>query len=156
VDAQTIALVRASWSQVQPIRSAAAALFYRHLFADAPGLRALFRGDLQEQGDRLMQMMDWLVDRLDDPPTLLAALADLGRRHAGYGVQASHYDRVGAALLRTLAEGLGAQFTSATERAWTELYQMISDTMIAPLAEEAVAVAPAVQGVASLAAGSDH
>lgn len=156
MDAQTIAQVRASWSQVQPIRSAAAAQFYRHLFADAPGLRALFRGDLQRQGDRLMQMMDWLVDRLDDPPTLLAALADLGRRHAAYGVQASHYDRVGAALLSTLAEGLDAQFTSATERAWTELYQVMADAMIAPLTEAAVAEVPAVQGVASSAAGIDH
>ncbi len=156
MDVQSIAQVRASWSQVQPIRSAAAALFYRHLFADAPGLRALFRGDLQQQGDRLMQMMDWLVDRLDDPPTLLAALADLGRRHAGYGVQASHYDRVGAALLRTLAEGLGAQFTSATQRAWTDLYQVIADAMIAPLTEAAVAEAPAVQGVASGTAGGDR
>jgi methyl-accepting chemotaxis protein len=156
VDVQSIAQVRASWSQVQPIRSAAAALFYRHLFADAPGLRALFRGDLQQQGDRLMQMMDWLVDRLDDPPTLLAALADLGRRHAGYGVQASHYDRVGAALLRTLAEGLGAQFTSATQRAWTDLYQVIADAMIAPLTEEAQAPSPAVQGVASGTAGGDR
>lgn len=156
VDAQTIAQVRASWSQVQPIRSAAAALFHRHLFADAPGLRALFRGDLQQQGDRLMQMMDWLVDHLDDPPTLLAALADLGRRHAGYGVQASHYDRVGAALLRTLADGLGAQFTAATERAWAELYELMADAMIAPLTEAAVAQAPAVQGAASLAAGGDR
>lgn len=156
MDAQTIAQVRASWSQVQPIRSAAAAQFYRHLFADAPGLRALFRGDLQLQGDRLMQMMDWLVDRLDDPPTLLAALADLGRRHAAYGVQASHYDRVGAALLRTLADGLDAQFTSATERAWTELYQVMADAMIAPLTEATVAQAPAVQGFTSGAAGSGH
>lgn len=156
MDAQTIARVRTSWSQVQPIRSAAAALFYRQLFADAPGLRVLFRGDLQEQGERLMQMMDWLVDRLDDPPTLLAALAELGRRHAGFGVQPSHYDRVGVALLRTLAEGLGAQFTPATERAWTELYQVISDAMIAPLTEEALAQAPAEQAVASLAAGGDR
>ena len=155
MDAQTIAQVRASWSQVQPIRSAAAAQFYRHLFADAPGLRALFRGDLQTQGDRLMQMMDWLVDRLDDPPTLQAALADLGRRHAGYGVQASHYDRVGVALLRTLAEGLGAQFTPATQRAWTELYQVIADAMIAPLTDAAVAEVSAVQGAAVGAAGGN-
>lgn len=128
---QAAALVRASWSRVEPIAPAAAALFYRHLLADAPELRALFRGDLQQQGDKLMRMLGWLVARLDDLPTLLPALEDLGRRHADYGVQASHYDRVGAALLRTLAEGLGAQFTPATERAWTDTYQVIADTMIA-------------------------
>ncbi len=156
MDAQTIALVRSSWSEVQPIRSAAAALFYRHLFADAPQLQALFRGDMQLQGDSLMQMIDRIVDLLDHPPALLAALADLGRRHAGYGVQASHYDRVGVALLRTLADGLGTRFTPATERAWTHLYQVISDAMIAPLAEEAGPEAPAAQCVASGVAGSGH
>ena len=137
MNARTTALVRASWSQVEPIAPAAAALFYRHLFADAPELRALFRGDLQHQGDKLMQVLGWLVARLDDLPALLPAVADLGRRHGQYGVQASHYDRVGAALLRTLAEGLGAQFTPATERAWTDTYQVIADTMIAAAADTA-------------------
>lgn len=137
MNAQTTALVRASWSQVEPIAPAAAALFYRHLFADAPELRALFRSDLQHQGDKLMQMLSWLVARLDDLPAWLPAVAELGRRHGGYGVQASHYDRVGAALVRTLAEGLGAQFTPATERAWTETYQLIADTMIAAAADTA-------------------
>jgi methyl-accepting chemotaxis protein len=131
MNADTAGLVRASWSQVEPIAPAAAALFYRHLFADAPELRVLFRGDLQQQEDKLMRMLGWLVARLDDLPTLLPVLADLGRRHADYGVQASHYDRVGAALLRTLAEGLGAQFTPPIERAWTNTYQVIADTMIA-------------------------
>lgn len=136
MNAHTVALVRASWSQVEPIAPAAAALFYGHLFADAPELRALFRGDMQRQGDKLMQMLAWLVARLDDLPTLLPELAALARRHAGYGVQASHYDRVGQALLRTLAEGLGAQFTPATERAWADTYQVIADTMIAAASDE--------------------
>jgi methyl-accepting chemotaxis protein len=134
MNAQTVALVRTSWSQVEPIAPAAAALFYRHLFADAPELRALFRSDLQQQGDKLMKMLGWLVERLDDAPRLLPALAELAQRHAGYGVQASHYDRVGAALLRTLADGLGAQFTLSTERAWKDTYQVIADTMIAAAA----------------------
>lgn len=133
---QTTVLVRTSWRQIEPVAPAAAALFYRHLFADAPELRALFRGDLQRQGDKLMQMLGWLIDRLDDPGSLLPALADLGRRHAGYGVQASHYDRVGTALLRTLAESLGSQFMPAVERAWRDTYQVIADTMIAAATEE--------------------
>lgn len=136
MNAQTTLLVRTSWRQVEPIAPAAAALFYRHLFADAPELRALFHGDLQQQGDKLMQMLAWLVARLDDPPALLPALADLGRRHARYGVQASHYDRVGAALLRALAEGLGPQFTPATERAWRDTYHAIADAMIAAAADK--------------------
>lgn len=132
---QTIALVRASWNRVQPIAPTAAALFYRHLLADAPELRALFRGDLQHQGDQLMQMLDRLVARLEDWPALSSELVELGRRHAVYGVRSSHYDRAGTALLRTLADSLGAQFTPATERAWMDAYQLIADTMIAAATE---------------------
>lgn len=132
---QTIALVRASWSRVQPIAVTAAAVFYQHLFAEAPELRALFRGDLKQQGHKLMQMLDRLVDGLEDWPALASDLADLGRRHAGYGVRASHYDRVGTALLHTLADGLGTQFTPATERAWADTYQLVADIMIAAATE---------------------
>jgi hemoglobin-like flavoprotein len=138
---QTIALVRTSWSHVQRIAPVAADLFYRHLFADAPELRPLFRGDLKLQGDKLMQMLDWLVASLEDWPALSSGLVDLGRRHAAYGVRASHYDRVGAALLRTLADGLGAHFTPATECAWAETYQLIADTMIAAANEKRSEVA---------------
>jgi hemoglobin-like flavoprotein len=116
MNALTNELVRASWSQVEPIAPAAAALFYRHLFADAPELRALFRGDLQQQGDKLMRMLGWLVAHLDDMPALLPALADLGRRHAGYGVQASHYDRVGAHARRGLKPAVHAGHRTRLDR----------------------------------------
>lgn len=131
MDEDTVLLVRASWKRVIPIAPAAAARFYLHLFDAAPELRPLFRGDLKRQGDKLVQMLDWLVARLDTLPELMSALEALGRRHAGYGVRPSHYDRVGAALMLTLAEGLGPHFTPAVKRAWGCVYLVVADTMIA-------------------------
>lgn len=81
-----IALVRDSWHEVERIAPAAAALFYEKLFTADPGLRPLFRGDMQVQGVRLMQMIGAAVSRLDDLPTLLPVLRDLGMRHAGYAM----------------------------------------------------------------------
>ena len=52
-----IHLVRNSFELVQPIAPQAAALFYDHLFAAAPSLRGLFRGDMANQGERLMTMI---------------------------------------------------------------------------------------------------
>jgi hemoglobin-like flavoprotein len=53
----------------------------------------------------------------------------LGERHVQYGVQPHHYDIVGAALLWTLAQGLGKHFTSEVEEAWTAAYTLLANTM---------------------------
>jgi hemoglobin-like flavoprotein len=54
---------------------------------------------------------------------------DLGRRHATYGVQPRHYETLGAALLWTLEQGLGAAFTQPVKAAWTEVYTVLSSVM---------------------------
>src|SRR5215467_11807552 len=108
---QQIAAVRASFDLVAPIADQAAALFYANLFAADPSLRLLFRGDMREQGTRLLQMIGAAVRMLDSPHRLLPTLHALGARHAGYGVRDAHYATVGAALVRTLEQGLGDSFT---------------------------------------------
>jgi hemoglobin-like flavoprotein len=44
-------------------------------------------------------------------------------------VQDSHYDTVGAALLWTLEQGLGAAFTAEVREAWTETYTILATVM---------------------------
>ena len=124
-------LVQTSFAQVRPIAEAAAALFYRRLFELDPALRPLFKGEMEEQGRKLMDMLGLAVKGLDRPEALLPVLATLGRRHAGYGVKESHYETVGEALLWTLEQGLGPGFTPEIREAWTVLYKLVADTMLA-------------------------
>jgi len=122
-------LVQTSFAQVRPIAETAAALFYRRLFELDPTLRPLFKGDLEEQGRKLMDMLGVAVKGLDRPEALLPALANLGRRHAGYGVKERDYETVGEALLWTLEQGLGASFTPEIREAWTTVYKLVAATM---------------------------
>jgi methyl-accepting chemotaxis protein len=122
--------VRQSWAQVVPIAPQAAALFYQNLFAADPALRPLFKGNMVEQGHKLTQMLGVAVSKLDDLETLVPVLQDLARRHVGYGVQASHYQTVGAALLKTLAQGLGDEFTPPVREAWVAVYDVVADVMV--------------------------
>lgn len=122
-------LVQTSFAQVKPIAETAAALFYRRLFELDPMLRPLFKGDLEEQGRKLMDMLTVAVKGLDRPEALLPALAALGRRHSGYGVRERDYETVGEALIWTLEQGLGPRFTSEVKEAWISLYRVVSDTM---------------------------
>ena len=91
-----VALVQQSWKLVQPIAHKAAELFYMRLFSLEPSVRRLFKGDMAEQGRKLMSMISVAVSSLARLETILPAVRALGLRHAGYGVQKHH--RVGAAL----------------------------------------------------------
>ncbi len=127
---EQIAAIETSWALVAPIAPQAAELFYGNLFALDPSVKALFKADLVEQGKRLMQMIDVAVKNLRKPDVLVPALQGLGKRHVAYGVTDAHYGTVGAALLQTLEQGLGAAFTPEVKMAWTAVYGTIQSVMI--------------------------
>jgi hemoglobin-like flavoprotein len=122
-------LVQKTFGQVVPIADTAAALFYGRLFEIDPALRPLFKGDMVEQGRKLMQMIGVAVNGLDRLDQIVPAVQQLGIRHAGYGVKEEHYAAVAAALLWTLEEGLGADFTPEVKDAWTAAYTVLATTM---------------------------
>jgi len=123
------ALVQRSFETIAPIADDAAALFYRRLFELDPSLQAMFRGDMAEQRRKLMQMLAAAVKGLDRLEQLVPAVQDLGRRHAGYGVEDRHYETVGAALIWTLERGLGEAFTPETKDAWVTVYTLLATMM---------------------------
>ena len=126
---EQITLVRDSFAKVAPIAPAAASMFYDRLFTLDPALRPLFKGDMAEQGRKLMAMIGTAVANLDRLGDIVPAVQALGRRHAGYGVNPGHYDTVANALLWTLENGLGADFTAATRDAWTACYVVLAGEM---------------------------
>jgi len=125
-----IALVQESFARVLPIADLAAAMFYNRLFETAPGLKPLFKGDMKQQGKKLMSMIAAAVRGLNDLDKLVPVVQQLGVRHHGYGVQDKDYAKVGAALLWTLEQGLGSAFTAEVREAWTTVYGVLADNMI--------------------------
>ena len=135
-----ITLIRDSFEPLKPLAASVAQSFYAQLFAHDPALRALFRGgDMAEQGTRIMQMLSAAIDLLDRPASLNPVLLKLGQRHVSYGVVEAHYASVGAALLDTLAAGLGERFTPEVRTAWTTMYGHVAKTMLEGAATQALA-----------------
>jgi hemoglobin-like flavoprotein len=126
---EQVNLVQQSFAKVAPIADKAADLFYDRLFAIAPEVRSLFPSDLTEQKKKLMQMIATAVTNLHQVEKIIPAVEELGRRHVGYGVTPKHYEPVGAALLWTLEQGLGADFTPPVKAAWTETYVTVAGVM---------------------------
>jgi hemoglobin-like flavoprotein len=131
MDQQQIERVRASYAHFAPRAEAMGTVFYRFLFEINPQTRSLFTGDMNTQARKLMEMIQAVVENLDHPDQLLASCRTLGARHAGYGVQESHYDDVGTALLKTLHSGLGQHYTDEVEEAWAAVYGEMAETMMA-------------------------
>lgn len=132
-----IKAVTDSFATVRANPELATDIFYSQLFARAPQLRPMFPEDLTAQKAKLFTALKLAVSALDKPEALLPVLAELGAKHAGYGVQADHYSDVGFALIDTLAVALGDGFTPAHEEAWTAAYSFIAEAMQAGAARRA-------------------
>lgn len=126
---QQTALVQSTWSKVVPIQDQVARLFYDKLFEMDPSLRPLFKGDMVEQGRKLMAMINTAINGLSRLNEIVPAVQALGRRHVGYGVKEAHYETVGAALLWTLEQGLGPSFTPEVRQAWATAYGLLAGVM---------------------------
>lgn len=126
-----ISLVQDSFKKVVPIADVAADLFYGRLFEIAPEVKPMFRGDIKEQGRKLMATLGVVVTGLTRLETVLPAASTLARKHVDYGVKSEHYTPVGTALLWTLEKGLGDAWTPELADAWGTAYGTLSNFMIA-------------------------
>ncbi len=102
---------------------------YRRMFAMAPGLKALFRGDMESQGQMLSHMIQFLVHAMSRPDMMTLGLRDLGQRHDGYGVAAEHYPVFRQAFLESTRLILGEKHTPQVEKAWADTIDMIIKAM---------------------------
>ena len=129
MEASQVELVQSSFDKVLPIADVAADLFYKRLFELDPSLRRLFRGDMRQQGRKLLDTLRLVVTNLGHLDRIIPGVRALGERHVAYGVEPRHYDTVGAALLWTLDQGLGPAFTCDVAAAWTAAYTLLAGAM---------------------------
>jgi nitric oxide dioxygenase len=123
-------LVRDSFQSVQAYGTSVVVLFYGRLFEIAPETRALFKIDIREQSRKLVETLGMTIEALDKFDELLPVLAELGRKHVGYGVQPYQYEQLRSALLWALGQALGLEFDRETRAAWDQLLSMISAVML--------------------------
>lgn len=125
-----IDLVQHSFMRIEPLSIVVARTFYERLFETNPEIQKLFTGDMESQGERLMDMIGAAVAGLDDLEALVPMIQQLGARHRKYGVETGHYGAVAEALIWTLEQGLADDFTPEIRTAWVNVYGVLAETMI--------------------------
>ena len=118
LDPKQIALIRDSfeWMTQNPERRSME--FYKSFFERAPGLKAMFREDLEGQGMRFLSTLSAIVAHLDRPDAMSDRLTDLGQSHRAMGVKAADFKPMGEALIATIAGAMGDAFTPEMRAAW--------------------------------------
>jgi hemoglobin-like flavoprotein len=129
VNAAQQVLVRTTFARLAVMPEVTGALLYERLFATNPSLRPLFKNDMRIQGVKLMTMLAMVVYNLPEPGRVLSAIRDLASRHVEYGVRLADYDAMQEALLWTLEQALGEDFTPSVRDAWTFCYDELAVEM---------------------------
>jgi hemoglobin-like flavoprotein len=129
MDSHHVALVQQSFEKAAAMGEKVAEIFYAELFAIDPSLRAMFKGDMKQQGKKLLTALALVVRSLHAPEKILGPVKQLAVKHLDYGVRPEHYTYVGNALLRTLKKGFGAEFTPELSEAWVEAYRLLATVM---------------------------
>lgn len=111
--------------------------FYSKLFSYNPSLRKMFPSNMSHQYQKLMDMINTIIARLDKLDDLTNEISAMAQRHVRYGVRPAHYKLVGNALLWTLKQGLGNDWTPEVANAWTKCYALLSEAMILASEENA-------------------
>ena len=133
---EQIEIVQQTFAEVASLGERATLLFYERLFEIAPEVRPLFADDLTEQSRKLFATLRVAVIGLRDSDEIMGVLQQLGLLHAHeHRVRPEHYAPVGEALLWTLEQALGPDFTAEAREAWAETYQLIATTMIGASAD---------------------
>jgi len=104
--------------------------FYNRLFVAAPAVRPLFPADMRAQKQKLLAMLVWVVENLEQSEDLKARLRELGQRHEGYGAKAAQYPVVTKALLAAMSDVAGATWNADTEADWRTALERIADVML--------------------------
>jgi hemoglobin-like flavoprotein len=130
VTPQQIHLVQDSFERLWPSTNKMTRAFYDRLFVLAPETRRLFSPDLSHQKMKLIGMIASAIGSLERPEMFDSIITSLGRNHVDYGVLPAHYEPVGEALMWSLEQTLGADFTDETRAAWVALYARIRNTML--------------------------
>lgn len=140
---EEIHLIRSSWGGMKDdpsaseraiVQGTASAFFcqqfYENMLGEYPQLKVLFPS-IKSQASSMAGILSLVISQLDNIPRVTDILISLGKRHSRIiGVEVQHYEIVGNALLKTLQDRAGPDFTIELENAWTKLYSFMANVML--------------------------
>jgi hemoglobin-like flavoprotein len=146
VDQHAITTLRESTRTFAHLAAPLTSAFYSGLFAQFPALRPILQPTQETPEANLLPILRFVVDHLDNTPTLYATLDDLGPLHARQGITRDHYNALASVLVATMqAVSLEHNLTWSADlhAQWTTALRLLSDRLLAAQASASPPPSPA-------------
>lgn len=130
MDEATISRLENSFNLVAPRAEELAERFYGLMFRTHPEVRALFPEDMASQRKKIVASLVLVVQSLRHPEKLREPLLELGRRHIAYQVKPEHYPVVRDALIETLSDMAGEQWSEQLTIDWRGALDFVASVML--------------------------
>jgi NAD(P)H-flavin reductase/hemoglobin-like flavoprotein len=127
--------LQSSWATIARFGDQVPLFFYSTLFLTHPGARDMFPLAMDVQRDKLVHALGHVVSNVDDLPSVVPVLQQLGRDHRRFAVTRDHYPAVGDALLATLEHFLAEEWDDDLAASWGKAYGVVAEVMIAAAAD---------------------
>lgn len=132
LDEHELELVNSSLPVMMANAAAMGDRFYANLFGAYPQLKPLFNHAPGNQGEKLINMLAYIVSCLDNLEELDHVLHQLGKRHMAYKTEPGHYPAVKEVLGQTLREFFGNHPNlPGLIMAWGRFYDLVAERMLA-------------------------
>ncbi len=130
ISERQIELVTSTFHEFSLLGNSGGIRFYERFFETTPHLSKLFDNDIERQAKMFLQALSVIVNSLSSTERAARVLKRLGDIHHSYGVEPDHYTLLGTALIETIRESLGDNFSDEANEAWTAAFRLISSVMI--------------------------
>lgn len=104
--------------------------FYAHLFSRHPALRPMFPDDMSGQKKKLLASLVLVIENIRATEKLEKPLAEMGRRHVGYGAEAEHYPVVRDTLVSVMADMAGEAWSDQLSDDWAGALDFVASVML--------------------------
>ena len=118
--AQGLDTIRSSFTALSPHVEGLGERFFARLFAAQPALRALLPRDHWQRSHDLIALLGMVVKNAHRPELIQHALMDFGAKAQRVGIMPQHYGMARRALLDSMKDALGPDWTAEVENDWTE------------------------------------
>lgn len=124
-----INLIITSWAKISAAQDRAAEMFYNRLNEMDPRVGQLFLSKFKSKADMFMKPLGIMVASLSNFTTFYPMIQMLGDRHVSYGAMSKDYEVFRDALMWTIGQILGPDYTSEVREAWLHAYASMANVM---------------------------
>jgi PAS domain S-box-containing protein len=125
-----IEIVQSTWERFLQTAQNASSIFYKKFFLLEPDLPETFTADIHAQAQKLVTMITSGIGKLHNLEELLADSKTFELPQKNFFARPEHYLNVASALLASLEQVLGKDWSSDVMEAWNAVYTKVAYTMI--------------------------